>query len=660
MRKLAPLPEKNDARVETSSEHNKNKSTTQLVAFDKNEIIEKRKQARLAAEQKSQQRTHAKKQQIAEKIANATEELSSGIAEMNTSSQELASTMEQIAQSAEESSTAAQQSLAASEQLSRGAKSMARLAQNSFDKVAFMTDILQRSRQEITELIENIFGSAKKIKVSAEVVLELETQSKDISQIVTMVSETADQTNLLALNAAIEAARAGVHGKGFSIVADEVQSLAETSEKSALAINEQMQLIQNDILKIAKDTEDAGNKAIQETENAKVILDELDRIQEEINLVKQISDSINKLTTEISSAIEQFTKGTVVIASASEEAGAAAHQASSSTVQQKNALQDIEVTTYELAQMAEELKTSTDTDKNSEALAAAAEELSATIQQAYNSSEQISSALKQISKGSEQQASATQESSAAITQIEKSILAVNQLSDEAIKKIEIMAHLINQNIKQVLTLITGVKLSSEQSKKSAEYLKALENRLRGIDKTVDTINVTSIMTNMLAVNGGIEAARSGDFGRGFSVVASDIKTLANDSALNAEKIKELLRVINSQVTQVSNDILDMGLKAETDVDQATKTTQILKTVEGALTEINRYSKEVAVIASESVVSIQQSKKGVEQIASAAQETSAAVHQASTASNQQSHGLQDLSQAIEDISAMADELQLRSS
>lgn len=69
-------------------------------------------------------------------------------------------------------------------------------------------------------------------------VVELEKQAASSGDIIKAVARIADQTNLLALNAAIEAARAGQHGKGFAVLADEVRTLAETSEKSAKQIQD--------------------------------------------------------------------------------------------------------------------------------------------------------------------------------------------------------------------------------------------------------------------------------------------------------------------------------------------------------------------------------------------------------------------------------------
>ncbi|MBW2017230.1 MAG: methyl-accepting chemotaxis protein, partial [Deltaproteobacteria bacterium] len=267
------------------------------------------------------------------------------------------------------------------------------------------------------------------------------------------------------------------------------------------------------------------------------------------------------------------------------EAASASAEASTSTGEQLKALKDVESATEELAQMAENLKVNTDSEKSSEELASAAEELSATIAQVNAASQQIMAAIRQIAKGAEEQGSATQESSSAIAQIDQIAKDIGRKAKESLEKVEALQKVFTETKNAVDELIEGIGEAAEGSLKSGENIKALEGRMRQIDKIVDAITNVAMQTNLLAVNGGIEAARAGEYGKGFAVVASDIRTLANDSEQNAEKIKDLVRSIQDQVLIVADDIQQTGVSARQEVENAKETNRNLAMAEGDMNEV---------------------------------------------------------------------------
>jgi methyl-accepting chemotaxis protein len=617
---------------------------------------ENRVAAKKMAEEKARARTLARAQAVAEKLSAATEQVASAIAEANSAVVELEKTMHSIAAGAEQSSAAAEESRAAINQIEKASDTANGRADASLQKVNELQVLAKTTQSDIQELIKGVTESAQANLQSAKMVGELERQSEEIGKIVHAVARIADQTNLLALNAAIEAARAGEHGKGFAVVADEVRNLAEMSEKSARGIQEVVNEIQSQVKVVAGDTEAAGKKNLDEIEKAKIVTKDLAKVTMDFEAIRVACVEIRKNGQEALIGAQKFLKGAEEIAAAAEESTSACQEAQKSVQEQSKAYAEMNDAARSLAEMAESLKTSTNAQKSAEELAATAEQLSTNAEEVKTSSSQISTAIEQINKAASAQAKAAETSNVISAQLLQAAKIMGENADASAQKAGAIAQLLASNKENVDQLIINIGKAADASLESAKSVLELEERTRRIDKIVDAIVMVTVQTKMLAVNGNVEAARAGEYGRGFSVVAGDIRSLANESSENADKIKDLVKNVQTQISKVANDIQVAGNKARQEVERARASTTNLDLIAKDCELIVVGIKDVSKGSIESLAALDQAGKASQQIASAAEETGRAATEGAGAAEQGLKAAQEIAQAVEDIASQADELQ----
>jgi len=213
-----------------------------------------------------------------------------------------------------------------------------------------------------------------------------------------------------------------------------------------------------------------------------------------------------------------------------------------------------------------------------------------------------------------------------------------------------------ENKAAVEAMIRAIGDSAVLGRENVRQVMELELVSRKIDKIVDAIATVSIQTNMLAVNGSVESARAGEFGKGFAVVSTDIRNLARDSAESADRIKDLVKEVQDRIGEVRADLADTSAQALTESEKAKVTTARLDRMEAEMRQVSDGNVRIRSSAREIAEALGEVKSGLDQIAGAANEADSLAGTSAVAARQQSQGAEDLAASIEEIAALADELQ----
>jgi len=139
-----------------------------------------------------------------------------------------------------------------------------------------------------------------------EKVSSLTEQAKNIKDVLAIISDIADQTNLLALNAAIEAARAGEHGRGFAVVADEVRKLAERTQKSLSEISANVNLITQNVVEISEGTDNSSQNMNLIAESAQELIISAEDTKEKLIITKDQSTDVMHQSTYIATKTKEL------------------------------------------------------------------------------------------------------------------------------------------------------------------------------------------------------------------------------------------------------------------------------------------------------------------------------------------------------------------
>ncbi len=277
-----------------------------------------------------------------------------------------------------------------------------------------------------------------------------------------------------------------------------------------------------------------------------------------------------------------------------------------------------------------------------DSFSSALSDVAAAVQATASASSQISSSSEEMAAGAQEQSSQTTEVASAVEEMTKTIFETTKNSGNAAKAAKNSGAIALEGGKVVEETIVGMNRVAEVVKKSAETVQALGKSSDQIGEIVQVIDDIADQTNLLALNAAIEAARAGEQGRGFAVVADEVRKLAERTTKATKEIAAMIKQIQKDTEGAVISMHQGTVEVEKGKELADKAGQSLKQIINGAQEVADMSTQVAAASEEQSSAAEQISKNIEAISNVTQESAS--------------GVQQIARAAEDLNRLTVNLQ----
>ena len=395
------------------------------------------------------------------------------------------------------------------------------------------------------------------------------------------------------------------------------------------------------------------------------VRDSLVSISGILERIKDVSRRVSRVTEDVEKESRQVVEGTMMETESVNNISASIEEMNAGMTEIADGTDGLAASAEETAASMEEMVTSISEIKGS------TEDLSMAVESTSTSIGQLSAAIREVAANAGELAEAAEETQAAIIEISSSIKEVEQRTKESsVLSDKVRNEAVTFGMTSIEKTIDGMKNIKSSVEKTANYIEKLGGRSEEIGKILTVIDEVTDQTTMLALNAAILAAQAGEQGKGFSVVADEIKNLADRTATSTQEIADLIQAVRQEVSdavtamneglqsvgtgfKVTNEAVDALRKI---VESSRKSSEMSAAIEQATAEqakavqfVSSAMEKVLGMTSQIANATTEQNRGIQLIMNATQKIGDVTAHVKTATNEQSLNSKQISQAVELVS-----------